>query len=192
MITQLLAQIVAERDISAQETCHMLQKLPLVLCSSHFFSLNVSQSVFHCVSNGTNNTPPTPPFIFAYMQSPLALEHLTLLEATHSWSFYPNRENNPWKQNFHHKIVRVYPQFLSIHAFDSSSFEPFCWSELLLYKSFRSIPQDIGTTTSEIISHWQQIKGTYTIWHVECAQQEPCTPLSDNSNFNAIKFPLSK
>ena len=131
------------------------------------------------------------PFIFAYIQIPLALEHLTLLEAARSWFFSPNRKTNPWKQNLHHKIVRVYPQFLSIPSFDSSSFEPFCWSELLLYKPFCSIPQDIGTTTSEIISHWKQIKGTYTIWHVERAQEEPCTPLSDDSIFDAITFPLS-
>ena len=72
-----------------------------------------------------------------------------------------------------------------------TSFEPFCWSELLLYKAFRSISKDIGTTTSEIISHWRQIKGTYIIWHVERAQEEPCTPLSDDSNSDAINFPLS-
>ena len=41
-IKQLLAQTVREWDISAQETCHMLQKLPLVLCRCHFFSLDVS------------------------------------------------------------------------------------------------------------------------------------------------------
>ena len=57
-----------------------------------FFSLNVSQSVFCRVSNDTNNTPAMPPFIFAYMQRPIALEHLTLLEAAHCWSFSPNRK----------------------------------------------------------------------------------------------------
>ena len=91
----------------------------------------------------------------------------------------------------HHKIVRVYPQFLYIPSFDSSSFEPFCWRKLILYKYFHSIPRDIGTTASEIISHWKQIKGTYTIWHVERAQEEPCTPLSNDSNSDAINFPLS-
>ena len=99
-------------------------------------------------------------------------------------------ENPPPAAPLHHKIVRVYPQLISLPPFDSSSFEPFCWSELLLYKPFRSIPQDIGTTTPEIISHWQQIKGTYNIWHVEHAQEEPSTLLSYDSNFDAITFPL--
>ena len=70
----------------------MLQKLPLVLCSRRFFSFNVSQSVFRHVCNGTNNIPLAPPFIFAYMQRLVALEHLTLLEAAHSWSYYANRK----------------------------------------------------------------------------------------------------
>ena len=69
-----------------------------------------------------------PPFIFAYMQIPLSLEHLTLLEAARSWYFSPNRKKNPWKQNLHHNIVRVYPHFTTILPSDSSSFKPFCWS----------------------------------------------------------------
>jgi len=169
-IKQFLAQTVAERDISAQEMCHMLQKIPLVLCSCHLFSLNMSQIVFCCVSNDTNNTPTTPPFIFSYMQRPIYLEHLTLLEAARSWSFSPNRKKNPWKQNLRDKIVRVYPHFTSIPPSDSSSFEQFCWSELLLYKPFRSIPHDIGTTTYEIISHWHHIKGTYVVCHIQHAK----------------------
>ncbi|XP_059067728.1 ATP-dependent DNA helicase RRM3-like [Cryptomeria japonica] len=32
--------IIADRDISTQETCHMLQKLPLIICSRQFISLN--------------------------------------------------------------------------------------------------------------------------------------------------------
>ena len=163
----------------------MLQKVPLVLCSRHFFSLNVSQTMFCRVSNDTNNTPATPPFIFAYMQRPISLEHLTLLEAACSWSFSPNRKKNPWKQNLCDKIVKVYPHFTSIPPSDSSSFEPFCWSEILLYKPFHSIHQDIGTINSRIISHWHHIKGTNIVWHVECAHKEPSTPLFDYSNFDA-------
>ena len=88
------------------------------------------------------------------------------------------------------KIVRVFPQFTSIPPFDSSTFELFCQSELLLYKPFRALLKDIGTTSSEIISHWHHIKGTYVVWHVEHAQEEPYTPLSDDSNSDTITFPL--
>ena len=71
-IKQFLTQTVAERDISAQEMCHMLQKLPLVLCSRRFFSLNVSQTVFRRVSNDTNNTPTTTPLFFLHAKTHLS------------------------------------------------------------------------------------------------------------------------
>ena len=80
-------------------------------------------------------------------------------------------------------------QFTYVPLFDSSTFEPFCWSELLLYKPFCSFHHDIGKTSSEIISHWHHIKDTYVVWHVEHAQEQPSTPLSDDSNSNAITFP---
>ena len=88
------------------------------------------------------------------------------------------------------KIVRVYSHFTSIPPFHSSSFEPFFWSEFILYKLFRSIPHDIGTTTSETISHWNHIKVTYVVWHIERAEEQPSRPLSDDSNSDSITFSL--
>lgn len=40
-------EVIVERDIGAQETCHMLPKLPLVFCSRYFISLNVGQIMQH-------------------------------------------------------------------------------------------------------------------------------------------------
>ncbi|XP_059064420.1 uncharacterized protein LOC131856594 [Cryptomeria japonica] len=38
--------IVADRDISTQETCHMLLKLPLISCTRQFVNLNVGKKIF--------------------------------------------------------------------------------------------------------------------------------------------------
>lgn len=43
---RFMTEIVVERDIGAQETCHMLQKLPLV-CNKPFTTLNVGWKVLH-------------------------------------------------------------------------------------------------------------------------------------------------
>ena len=43
---KLLIETIIERDVAAQETCHMLLKLPLVECNRHFFNLNVSRKIF--------------------------------------------------------------------------------------------------------------------------------------------------
>ena len=39
---KLLSEVVTDRDIGVQETCHMLQKIPLKLSRHSFVSLNVS------------------------------------------------------------------------------------------------------------------------------------------------------
>ena len=43
---RFLAETLVDRDIGAQETCHMLLKLPLVICSWKFVSLNVGRIFF--------------------------------------------------------------------------------------------------------------------------------------------------
>ena len=43
---RFLAETLVDRDIGAQETCHMLLKQPLVICSRKFISLNVGRKVF--------------------------------------------------------------------------------------------------------------------------------------------------
>ena len=73
-IRKLLLEIVVDQDIGAQETCHMLQKLPFTICSRSFVSLNVSHIVFKRVSLDLPNTPQPPTFIVAYMQRPPLVE----------------------------------------------------------------------------------------------------------------------
>jgi len=48
---RFLAQTLVDCDIDTQETCHMLLKLPLVVCSRKLFFLNVGRKVFKKVSN---------------------------------------------------------------------------------------------------------------------------------------------
>ena len=47
---RFLAETIVDRDLGAQETCHMLLKLPLVVCSQKFFPLNDGRKVFQRLS----------------------------------------------------------------------------------------------------------------------------------------------
>ena len=47
---KFLVETIVDHDIGAQETCHMLLKLPLVVCSKKFVSLNVGRKVFRKIS----------------------------------------------------------------------------------------------------------------------------------------------
>jgi len=99
-IRKLLTETIADRDIGAQEICHMLQKLPLSLCNHTFRSLNVNRAVFRCVSQDIENPSSTLNFIVAYMNRLASLESLPLLEAARSWSYSAQRRKNQWKHIF--------------------------------------------------------------------------------------------
>ena len=65
-------------------------------------------------------------------------------------------------------IVNVYPCFTSIPDKSSEEFELFCWTELLLYKHFRSIEEDIGLTKNTIEENWKEMNAAkYSVWHIQ-------------------------
>ena len=82
------------------------------------------------------------------------------------------------------------PRFFYIPLVASPNYVTFCWSELLLYKNFCSLPDDIGTTSFEINSHWHHIKDTYLVWHVDRLLEDPSTPPFDDSTSDPIPFPF--
>ena len=51
---KFLLETIVDRDIGAQETCHMLLKLPLVLCSHNFVSINNGRKIFKKVSSNSD------------------------------------------------------------------------------------------------------------------------------------------
>ncbi|XP_059073384.1 uncharacterized protein LOC131874156 [Cryptomeria japonica] len=77
---RLLTETIIERDIGAQETCHMLLELPLVESSRRFVNLNVSREVFKpvTINDEENNEEQTKSFIDGYKTRPLCMEELLL------------------------------------------------------------------------------------------------------------------
>lgn len=70
-------------------------------------------------------------------------------------------------------VVCILPRYTSIPSQGADCYVYFCWSELLLYFRFCNLPNDIGRSNEEIITHWQQIKHTYRAWHVHRSPEEP-------------------
>jgi len=150
---RFLAETVVERDIGAQETCHMLLKLPLVVCSRQFVSLNVGRKVFRKISRDGLHCSSENTFVQNYQKRPSFLDHLSLIETARSWTYESSRKKDPWRPRDAHAIVRVWPRFYSIPGEDSEEFETFCWSELLLYKPFHDISTEIGLSTEIIVEN---------------------------------------
>jgi hypothetical protein len=71
---RLHSEAIVDRDISAQETFHMLQKLPLVTCSRTFTKLNVGRQIFRRISYDFPNCLSGSTFIDAYLIRPVFLD----------------------------------------------------------------------------------------------------------------------
>ncbi|XP_059070553.1 uncharacterized protein LOC131860191 [Cryptomeria japonica] len=165
---RLLTETIIERDIGAQETCHMLLELPLVESSRRFVNLNVSHEVFKpvTINDEENNEEQTKSFIDGYKTRPLCMEGVTLIDAARSWIYNPERKrDNKWEPRERAAIVRVFPRFVSLPPRESNKWIDFCLSELLLYKPFRDIERDIGHDDDSMIANWESF--TYNPWHVE-------------------------
>lgn len=155
---KFLAKTIVDHAIGAQETCHMLLKLPLVVCSQKFFSLNVGRKFFRKISRDGLQCSSENTFIQYYHNKPVFLEHLSLIETARSWTFDSKHKQDPWKARDVHAIVRVWPRFYSIPNEASKEFETFRWSELLLYKPFRDISAEIGLSAEVIIESWRNFQ----------------------------------
>ena len=120
-----LVETIVERDIGAQETCHMLLKLPLVVCSRKFVSLNVGRKVFRKISRDGMQFSSENTFFQHYQKRPFSLEHLSLIEIARSWTFDNKHKKYPWKPKDVHVLVWVWPWFYSIPSEGSDEFENF-------------------------------------------------------------------
>ena len=91
---RLLTETLIERDIGAQETCHMLLELPLVESSRVFVTLNVSREVFKIEIKNEENDDEAhlKNFIERYINRPYAIESVTLIDATRSWNYNSRRK----------------------------------------------------------------------------------------------------
>ncbi|KAH9293740.1 hypothetical protein KI387_041056, partial [Taxus chinensis] len=164
---RILTEIIVERDIRAQEMCHMLLKLMLVQCSRSFMNLNVGRKVFYKLIMTSRENERGSCFIDAYKDRPVLLESISLIDAVRSWSFNVKRKKDKWKSRDTPAIIRMWPWYFSIPESGSEDHEKFFWSELLLYKPFCDIRKDISSTREEILENWERIKNMYRVWHVD-------------------------
>ena len=102
---------IAERDISAQETCHLLLGIPLYHSSRSFVSLNINAETARWVqgSGGESNKEgghTTKSILKRYWERPQNLEEFSLfkLNLTHKLN------NGQWKRCKNENIVRIWPR----------------------------------------------------------------------------------
>jgi hypothetical protein len=112
-IQGLLLHTVAERDISAQETCHLLLGLPLYRCSRQFVSLNLNKEAPRWLCGSSTNfdsgdengcTVSSP--LQKYWACPAELDDLSLYQLYLKYRYCKGH----WKRCEHDNVVRIWPR----------------------------------------------------------------------------------
>lgn len=157
-IQKLLLNSVAERDISAQETSHLLLSIPLYHSSRSFVSLNLNEQAPRWVcgtgnsdetSDDVGQTAPSP--LNRYWNRPDSFEDFSLfkLHLTHKWS------KGKWKRCEKENIVRIYPRPSALR--DGDQWEEFCRVKVILHIPHRSIQQLKGNS----FTSWSTLYSQY-------------------------------
>ncbi|EXX57988.1 hypothetical protein RirG_202010 [Rhizophagus irregularis DAOM 197198w] len=136
-IQKLLLNSVSERDISAQETCHLLNGTALYHSSHSFVSLNVNEKGLRWIQgtgsgdNVEDTGHTTQSALKRYWKRPEELEDYSLFELylTHRFS------RGQWKKCKKENIVRVWPHPSSYRNGDQ--WKAYCRVKVLLHVRHR-------------------------------------------------------
>jgi ATP-dependent DNA helicase PIF1 len=151
-IQGLLLHTVAERDISAQETCHLLLELPLYRSSRQFVSLNLNKNAHRWICGSGTSPFSSDEDVSMTVQSPLQkywnrpaeLEDLSLFQLFLKYRYCKGQ----WKLCERENIVRVWSRPLTLR--DGPQWEDFCQVKVLLHITHR----DLGALTENSSVSW--------------------------------------
>lgn len=137
IVKKFLTKIVVDRDIGAQEICHMLHKISLTHYNHSFVALNVNQTIFRHVLQNLDSPLSTTTFnIATYMEISTSMEAFALVESACSWSFSSRRKHFQWKKMYPQLVIHVFPSYTFIPSPTDDCYANLLWSELLIYLPF--------------------------------------------------------
>jgi DNA replication protein DnaC len=162
-VQKLLLHSVAERDISAQETCHLLLGIPLYHSSRTFFSLNLNKETPRWLrGTGVNEDGnsreienigwTTRSTLKIYWDRPSEFENFSLYKLYLKYKF----TNNKWTKCKTENIIRVWPRPSPLR--NGPEWEEFCRVKVLLHVSHR----DIQLLTQNNTISWTDLYDHYS------------------------------
>lgn len=146
VIQKLLINSVGERDLSAQETCHLLLQLPLVKSTRDhtILSLDGSRQVQATQTEDCTTAATVPSILDHYVQRPYnsTFEGMTLVYYAQNYSTPKELGTAPTKHKM--KVVTVRPYCSPDPS--GPNYEQYCKQKLMLHVPFRHIDELKGTS----------------------------------------------
>ena len=141
VVQKLLINSVGERDLSAQETCHLLLQLPLVKCTRDYtvLSLDGSRQVQDEQPEDSTSRATVHSMLDHYVHRPsnATFEDMALLHFAQNYSM--PRELGTAPKQHKMKILSVRP-YCSPDP-NGPKYEQYCQQKLMLHVPFRSVDQ---------------------------------------------------
>ncbi|MCL7044102.1 hypothetical protein MKW94_009965, partial [Papaver nudicaule] len=140
VIKRLLIKNASERDICAQEVCHLLPGWHLTGSSRKIVVLNLSENQLFSSQlrrghgDGEEQEETNPNFFGKYLVRPENFENTTLIEMAKK--HYSRRGR--WHTSKVEAIIRILPEFVGIIMPDTEKWESFCRQQVLLNSCYRS------------------------------------------------------
>ena len=133
-VHKLLLNSVGERDFSAQETCHLVLQLPLVMSTREFVFLSLDGTRMVKEKLDEDQPATTKSHVDHYISRPATpeFESLTLLHFTQNFSMSPSGEPTHRRKQV---VVIVRPHFSPDPA--GPNYDNYCRQKLMLHRPYR-------------------------------------------------------
>ena len=142
---KMVSSFAAERDISSQETCHILYDLALVKSSRQYRSIYVSPDDSSENVNFEASSKEQWGILQCYKTRPIELkqelQHVSLLEFATSWNWKGNKYTKRGSRGAKAFVVNVWPRYQPDED-EPETYEKYCYARMLLHHHFVNDPKD--------------------------------------------------
>ena len=141
---KMLSSFAAERDISSQETCHILHGLPLVKSSRLYRNIYVAPDESSENVNFEASKKEQRGVLERYKTRPIArkpvLKNVSLLQFATSWNWKGNKYTKRGSRGAKPFVVNVWPRYQPDHD-EPEIYEKYCYARMILHHPFDKDPK---------------------------------------------------
>jgi hypothetical protein len=143
---KMLSSFAAERDISSQETCHILHQLPLLKSSRLYRNLCVAPDMASENVNFEASEKEQRGVLERYKNRPIdskpELENVSLLEFATSWNWRGQKYTKRGTRGAKPFVVNIWPHYQPDRD-EPEIYEKYCYARMILHYPFSKDPQEL-------------------------------------------------
>ncbi|EAQ86310.1 hypothetical protein CHGG_07563 [Chaetomium globosum CBS 148.51] len=194
-VSRMMNKLIGERDYSAQETCHILLKLPLYQDSRVVISVDCRPADRHNrlaeFSEADEAVQTKKTSYEKYLERPSDMEAVSYFRFLETWNFQsPNPGNwREWRPPARPRVLYYFPRYTPVHG--HVQFEDFCRVKLMLAHPHRECGGFLtldGTRFSGYVAAYEHCLEHHEHEDDHYGEAEAPEPAADEDEFRAVPF----